>query len=230
MMPASVVYVVDDDASVRRSLARLLGSAGYRVRAYASARDFLARERGDAEGPACLILDLRMPDVGGLDLQTLLQENGRTLPILFATAFGDVGSSVRAMKMGAVDFLTKPIDEHELLSVVERALALDAERRRVAAVLRALNQRLGRLTPREREVFGLVVTGMLNKQIAARLGTTERTIKAHRARVMRKMEAASVAELVRMADELGIADRHTAARARRAGWPFSAAEDALRVS
>jgi FixJ family two-component response regulator len=200
------VFVVDDDASVRTSLARLLGSVGYRVRGHASAREFLERERPFADRPACLILDLRMPDVSGLDLQTALRDSGVALPILFATGFGDVRSSVHAMKVGAVDFLTKPIDPDQLLAAVTRALELDQEQRRSGAVLGALNQRLARLTPRESQVLRLVVAGLLNKQIAGQLGTSERTIKAHRARVMRKMEAGSIAELVRMADRLGVAD------------------------
>jgi FixJ family two-component response regulator len=197
-----MVYVVDDDASVRKSLERLLSSAGYRVQTYGSARDFLS-SRLPHDGPQCLILDIRMPGVNGLELQTSLRNSGSNLPIIFSTGFGDVTSSVRAMKVGAVDFLTKPIDEQELLSAVQRGLSLDAELRRANAVMGSLQARLGRLTPRERQVFALVVTGMLNKQIAGRLGTCERTIKVHRARIMRKMEATSVAELVRMAVRLG---------------------------
>jgi len=145
-----------------------------------------------------------MPGVSGLDLQTSLRSSGATIPIIFSTGFGDVSSSVRAMKIGAVDFLTKPIDEEELLAAVERGLTLDAEMRRVDAVMTVLTTRQGRLTPRENQVFALVVTGMLNKQIAGRLGTCERTIKVHRARIMKKMEAGSVADLVRMADRLGL--------------------------
>ena len=200
---ACPVHVVDDDASVRKSLQRLLGAAGYRVQTYDSAREFLARPH-PAEAPQCLILDIRMPGVDGLALQTSLRDCGTTIPVIFATGFGDVTSSVRAMKIGAVDFLQKPIDQPELLAAVERGLALDAELRRVGALVGALTARLDRLTPRERQVFRLVVTGMLNKQIAGRLGTCERTIKVHRARIMRKMEAGSVAELVRIADRLGV--------------------------
>ena len=198
------VHVVDDDASVRKSLQRFLNTAGYRVQTYDSAREFLARPRSATEGPQCLILDMRMPGVGGLDLQTSLRDSGATIPIIFATGFGDVTSSVRAMKIGAVDFLQKPIDQAELLAAVERGVALDVEQRREWAIVGALTTRVDRLTPRERQVFRLVVTGMLNKQIAGRLGTCERTIKVHRARIMRKMEAGSVAELVRMADRLGV--------------------------
>jgi len=198
-----LVFVVDDDPSVRKSLDRLLRSAGYQVQTYDSARAFLGRAPQPVETPQCLILDVRMPGVSGLDLQTLLRNSGSRLPIVFSTGFGDVTSSVRAMKIGAVDFLTKPIDEGELLSAVDRGLALDVEFRKADAVTASLKGRLGRLTPRERQVFALVVTGLLNKQIAGRLGTCERTIKVHRARIMKKMEAGSVAELVRIAVRLG---------------------------
>ena len=200
---SSLVYVVDDDASVRKSLDRLLSAAGYRVQTYESARAFLARTPLPGEDPQCLILDVRMPGLNGLDLQTSMRNSGSTIPIVFSTGFGDVTSSVRAMKVGAVDFLTKPIDEDELLAAVQRGLTLDAEMRQLKNVMNTLIQRLGRLTPRERQVFALVVTGMLNKQIAGQLGTCERTIKVHRARIMKKMEAGSVAELVRMAVKLG---------------------------
>jgi FixJ family two-component response regulator len=158
-----------------------------------------------------------MPGVSGLDLQTLLRNSGSKLPIVFSTGFGDVTSSVRAMKIGAVDFLTKPIDEGELLSAVDRGLALDVEFRKADAVMASLRTRLGRLTPRERQVFALVVTGLLNKQIAGRLGTCERTIKVHRARIMKKMEAGSVAELVRMAVRLGPAVEGSDAPAEEVG-------------
>jgi FixJ family two-component response regulator len=198
------VFVVDDDASVRKSLERLLTSVGYRVQTFESAREFLARPQTAEGGPQCLILDIRMPGVSGLDLQMSLRSSGATIPIIFSTGFGDVSSSVRAMKIGAVDFLTKPIDEEELLVAVERGLTLDAEMRRVDALMSVLTTRQDRLTPRENQVFALVVTGMLNKQIAGRLGTCERTIKVHRARIMKKMEAGSVADLVRMADRLGL--------------------------
>ncbi len=211
----SMVYVVDDDASVRKSLARLLSATGYQVAVFASAREFLARPHPVADCPSCLILDMHMPDIGGLDLQTRMRDAGDGLPILFATGFGDVSSSVRAMKVGAVDFLTKPINPDHLLAAVEAAIQLDATQRRARADRGALDHRLARLTPRERQVMGLVATGLLNKQIAGRLGTCERTIKAHRARVMQKMEAGSVAELVRMADRLGVPELLTAAVERR---------------
>lgn len=201
----SLVFVVDDDASVRKSLDRLLSASGYRVQTFESARAFLARPQLPAEEPQCLVLDVRMPGLNGLDLQTSLRNAGSTIPIVFSTGFGDVMSSVRAMKIGAVDFLTKPIDEDELLSAVQRGLSLDAELRQLKSLMSMLTGRLSRLTPRERQVFALVVTGMLNKQIAGQLGTCERTIKVHRARIMKKMEAGSVAELVRMAVKLGSA-------------------------
>jgi FixJ family two-component response regulator len=198
-----MVHVVDDDPSVRKSLDRLLRSVGYQVQTYDSARAFLGRVPQTGDTPQCLILDVRMPGVSGLELQSSLRNSGSKIPIVFSTGFGDVTSSVRAMKIGAVDFLTKPIDEQELLSAVDRGLSLDVELHRVDAVMSSLKGRLGRLTPRERQVFALVVTGLLNKQIAGRLGTCERTIKVHRARIMKKMEAGSVAELVRMAVRLG---------------------------
>ena len=202
--PSPTVFIVDDDASIRKSLARLLKSAGYRVETYEGAHDFLLHDHAPERGPQCLVLDVRMPKINGLDLQARLRESGVDVPVVFATGHGDVPSSVRAMKVGAVDFLTKPIDDRALLSAVARGLALDAERQRTTAVVNELNTRQARLTPREREVLALVVTGMLNKQIAGRLGTCERTIKVHRARVMKKMQAGSVAELVRMADLVSV--------------------------
>lgn len=195
------VLVVDDDPSVRKALARLLTSTGHRVETFASAGEFL-RRKGRSAGPTCLILDLCMPDVDGLELQAMLHDAYPTLPIIFASGHGEVPDSVRAMKLGAVDFLTKPVDEAQLLTAVARALALDEARAQTEGARIALARRQGRLTPRERQVFSLVVTGMLNKQIAWRLGASERTIKAHRARVMQKMQADSVAALVRMADRL----------------------------
>ena len=202
--PSPMVYIVDDDASVRKALSRLLKSAGYRVETYDGAQDFLVHDHAPGSGPQCLVLDVRMPKLNGLDLQARLHDSGVNVPVIFATGHGDVPSSVRAMKVGAVDFLTKPIDDRALLSAVARGLALDAERQRVSGVVNELKSRLERLTPREREVLALVVTGMLNKQIAGRLGTCERTIKVHRARVMKKMQAGSVAELVRMADLVNV--------------------------
>lgn len=195
-----VVFVVDDDESVRRSLRRLLASAGFAVETFASAEEVLAR--GRPVGPACLVTDLQMPGVTGLELQERLASDAIRMPMVFITGHGDIPSSVRAMKEGAVDFLTKPFDDEELLGAVRRALARDAEALAKWDGVRSVRARAERLTPREREVMDLVVTGMLNKQIAYDLGTSEKTIKVHRARVMEKMEASSVAELVRLVDRL----------------------------
>ncbi|HEX9505203.1 MAG TPA: response regulator [Acidimicrobiia bacterium] len=199
---APLVFVVDDDPSVRKSLTRLLESAGYVVEAFAAAREFLARER--YAGPCCLVLDVRMPGLSGLDVQQTLAAAGRRMSIIFATGHVDVPMSVKAMKNGAVDLLTKPVDEKDLLAAIERAVAQDVRDRgdevRVADIL----ERVTTLTARETEVFALVVTGMLNKQIASALGIGEKTVKVHRARVMEKMRAGSVAELVRLADWAGV--------------------------
>jgi FixJ family two-component response regulator len=199
---ASMVFVVDDDSSVRKSLTRLIGSAGYTVEAFASAREFLARAR--YPGPACLVLDVRMPGLNGLDLQEALARVGRRMSIVFVTGHIDVSESVRAMKHGAVDLLMKPVDDLELLAAVGRALAKDLQDLAVEARLASVQGRVKTLTPRETEVFALVVTGMPNKQIARELGVSEKTVKVHRARAMEKMRAGSVAELVRLADQLGV--------------------------
>jgi len=202
MAIAPLVFVVDDDPSVRRSLTRLLASAGYTVEAFASAKEFLGREQ--YAGPCCLVLDVRMPGLNGLDLQEALTATGRRMSIVFVTGHVDVPMSVRAMKRGATDLLTKPVDDKDLLDAIHRCLAKDVEdlgeETRVAEVRRRVNL----LSPRETEVFALVVTGMPNKQIAAALGISEKTIKVHRARVMDKMQAGSVAELVRLADRVGV--------------------------
>jgi FixJ family two-component response regulator len=199
---AAVIFIVDDDASVRKSLTRVMTSAGYAVETFASARDFLARE--PFVGPCCLILDVRMPGLTGLDLQEALAGKGHRMPIVFITGHGDISMSVKAMKGGAADFLTKPFDVENLLEAIQRALMKDVkalgEEGRTAEVL----ERVERLTPREMEVFALVVTGMLNKQIAAELSIGEKTVKVHRARVMEKMQARSVADLVRLADRAGV--------------------------
>jgi RNA polymerase sigma factor (sigma-70 family) len=197
-----VVFVVDDDPSVRRALGRLLRSAGLGAEAYASAQEFLAQERPDA--PGCLVLDVQMPGLNGLELQRTLDEEHVCLPIVFITGHGDIPMSVHAMKAGAVDFLPKPFDDQNLLDAVRQAIAKDTQARRQRADFSVLQERIASLTPREREVLELVVTGMLNKQIGHRLGVTEKTVKVHRGQVMRKMQAGSLAELVRMAQKLDI--------------------------
>ena len=199
---APLVFVVDDNRSVRKSLHRLLAAAGYTVEAFASAREFLTRE--PSKVPSCLVLDVRMPGLTGIDLQEALAAAGRRMPIVFVTGHIDVPTSVKAMKGGAVDLLTKPIDAEELLDAIARAVAKDAENLGEAIRVTEIRQRVQTLTARETQVFALVVTGMLNKQIASELGIGEKTIKVHRARVMEKMRAGSVAELVRLADAVGI--------------------------
>lgn len=198
----ALVSVVDDDPSVRRSLARLVKAAGYRVEAFASAREFLARPPDD--GPACLVLDVRMPGLTGLDLQETLAVATHSTSIVFISGYRDVRASVKAMKAGAVDFLTKPVDDEELLGVIERAVAKASAARREEDRVAEVRERIKTLTPREAEVFALVVTGMLNKQIAFDLRVSEKMVKVHRGRVMEKMRAASLAELVRLADEGGV--------------------------
>lgn len=199
---APMVFVVDDDPSVRKSLTRLIGSAGYAVEAFASAREFLGRER--YPGPSCLVLDVRMPGLTGLDLQAALARAGRRMSIVFVTGHGNVSIGVKAMKAGAVDFLTKPVDDKDLLAAIERAVAKDVQDTGAEARVTEIRERVQMLTPRETEVFALVVTGMLNKQIASELRISEKTVKVHRARVMEKMRAGSVAELVRLADRAAV--------------------------
>ena len=196
------VFVVDDDSSVRKGLSRLVTKAGYEAETFSSVRDFLARPSYD--GPSCLVLDVRMPGLTGLDLQEALRAAGRRLAIVFITGWGDVRASVAAMKGGAVDFLTKPLDEGTLLAAVKQAVARTLAERRELARVTEVRQRISTLTPREAEVFALVVTGMLNKQIGDRLGIVEKTVKVHRARVMEKMQAGSLAELVRFAGAGGV--------------------------
>ena len=198
----STVYVVDDNPSVRKALSRLFRSLDYEVEAFASAKQFL-QAAPDAH-PACVVLDVRMPRMSGLDLQKELASLGSDLPIVFITGHGDIDMAVKAMKDGAVDFLPKPFDDQDLLDSVERALQHHRDQREERQRRQELEERMARLTPREHEVFERVVKGMLNKQIGYELGTTEKTIKVHRARVMQKMEAESLAALVRMAGRLGI--------------------------
>jgi FixJ family two-component response regulator len=199
---APLVFVVDDNPSVRKSLSRLLAAAGYTVEAFASAREFLTR--GPSDGPCCLVLDVRMPGLTGIELQAALAAAGRRMSIVFLTGHVDVPMSVKAMKGGAVDLLTKPIDREALLAAIVRAVAKDTEDRSEEIRIAEIRQRVKTLTVRETQVFALVVTGMLNKQIAFDLGVVEKTIKVHRARVMEKMRAGSVAELVRLADAVGV--------------------------
>ena len=199
---APTVFIVDDDASVRRSLTRVVSAAGYRVHVFASAQEFLARE--PSTGPCCLVLDVRMPGLNGLDLQKALADAHHRAAIVFITGHGDVATGVEAMKAGAVDFLTKPFAGKDLLDAIQRALDRDTRALDTEARVDEILQRVKRLTPRETEVFALVVTGMLNKQIAAAIGVGEVTVKVHRARVMAKMHAASLAELVRLADAVGV--------------------------
>ena len=199
MMPGGdpTIYLVDDDERLRTALARLLCVQGYAVVAFESAEAFLAAA---PQGPGCLLLDVRMPQRSGLELQAEMARHGLTLPIVFLTGHGDIAMSVRALRAGAEDFLTKPVSRMALSAAIERALLRDARQRGVAAARAARAQRLALLSPREREVAGLLVEGQLNKQVAFALGTTERTIKAHRASIMKKLALRSLADLVRLWD------------------------------
>jgi FixJ family two-component response regulator len=203
--PEAMVFVVDDDAAMRRSLENLLRSVGLRVESFASAREFLSGKR--PEMPGCLVLDVRLPGASGLDLQKSMAEADMEIPIIFITGHGDIPMSVQAMKAGAVGFLTKPFRDQDLLDAIHQAVERDRKTREQRAEIDELRRRFDSLTRREREVMGLVVAGLLNKQIAAEVGASETTVKIHRHQVMEKMEAGSLAELVRMADRLGVSNR-----------------------
>jgi FixJ family two-component response regulator len=197
-----VVFVVDDDEPMRRSLENLIRSVGLRVEAFATAQEFLRGKRPDV--PGCLVLDVRLPGLSGLDLQKRMAEANSEIPIIFITGHGDIPMTVQAMKAGAVEFLTKPFRDQALLDAIQQALERDRHAREQRAKVEELRSRYRSLTPREREVIALVVVGLLNKQIAGELGTSEAAVKVHRQHVMEKMGAGSLADLVRLAERLGI--------------------------
>ncbi len=199
------VFIVDDDRSIRQAIQDLVESVGLRAEAYATGQEFLRRQR--TSDPSCLVLDVRLPQMSGLDFQRQLADTGVQIPIIFITAHGDIPMSVRALKSGAVEFLTKPFRDQDLLDAIQQALQRDSAARAQQTEIHALEQRFESLTVREREVMTLVVSGMLNKQIAAELGASEATVKIHRGHVMEKMHAGSIVELVRMADKLKVSPR-----------------------
>lgn len=192
---APTIYVVDDDPSVRKSLERLIRSAGYRAQTFASADDFLRGEKGP--GPRCLVSDIRMPGLSGTDLQKELQRQNHSIPLIFITGHGDIPMSVQAMKNGAVDFLTKPYNDEDLLRAIGRALEKDQKHRHAQEKRASIQERVDTLTPAEQDVLRWLITGKLNKQIARKLGIKEKTVRVHRGRVLKKMKASSIADLVR---------------------------------
>jgi FixJ family two-component response regulator len=199
------VFIIDDDRGMRQAIHDLVESVGLRAETFATGQEFLSRQRtGD---PSCLVLDVRLPQMSGLDFQRRLAETGLQIPIIFITAHGDIPMSVKAIKSGAVEFLTKPFRDQDLLDAIQQALGRDSAAREQQAAIHDLQERYQALTAREREVMTLVVSGMLNKQIASQIGASEATVKIHRGNVMHKMQAASVADLVRMADKLKLSPR-----------------------
>ena len=201
--PTSIVYVIDDDPSVRRAIKRLVESVGLHVELFGSATEFMNSGRPDIA--SCVVLDIRLPGISGLDFQRDLVHAKNEIPLIFITAHGDIPMTVRAMKAGAVEFLTKPFRDQDLLDAIQIALERDRIRRLHQAETAMLRERLESLTPREREILPLVVSGLLNKQVAAEIGATEATVKVHRSQLMRKMGASSLADLVRMSEKIGIA-------------------------